>query len=417
MKKLDFLFDQEILINGVDSGNISNKVTYINEKGDIDYINIPSIIGVNADAIAADLGDMESEEKTFPDEFILHVNIKSPALPKNRANAFYTVGEYAQLTSSPENLLETNSAEAQDKLGAEIHVVTTLTALALAAWKSNKADEVKIPLSFGLPIEEARKTANERMTLFIGKHIVTAVDGPYKGKTVTLDITEVRQNVEGVTSYLGLVYDLVEGQIVKTGFRKQMLKEFAVSDLGAGTFDIGLFDENGLNSRKSTNYEIGTNAYIDRMMKDIILMPEFEKNVARAKRANVEPKISFTREEFMRKFIKPIIHRSITESNYKAVYEVSWQSKTADATAIIEKHMKDYADEVRAKIDAYFTSTNVGQMLIVGGGLLFSYKFLKDLVDEDCLFPQNLEEAGYFTSKAYLLKNITLELAKQTAKA
>lgn len=416
MKTLDFLFNQDTLIAGVDSGNISNKVTYINEKGDIDSINVPSIIGINADTTAADLGEMEGESKSFPDEYILHVNINSPALPKNRTNAYYTVGEYAQITAQSQDLLET-SGEAKDKLGAEIHVVTTLTALALAAWKANKSDKINIPLSFGLPIEEARRTAKDKLDIFMGEHTVSAVDGPYKGKTITLNITDVKANVEGVTSYLGLIYDLVEGQIVKTKFRSQLHKEFAVSDLGAGTFDIGLFDENGLNSRKSTNYSIGTNVYIDRIMQEIINMPEFEKIVARAKRSNITPKITFSREEFMRKFIKPVIHKSIQDSEYTPIYEVTWQSKTADATEIIEKHMKAYADEIQAKIDAYFTSTNIGQMIIVGGGLLFGYKFLKHLEEEDCLFPPNLIESSFFTSKAYLLKNITSEIAKQNALA
>ncbi|USK62317.1 ParM/StbA family protein [Peribacillus asahii] len=410
MKGLEFLFDPKKLIASSDSGNISNKITYINKDGNIDSINIPSIIGIDAETTPSNLGEDASKNASFAEEMKLHVNIKSNALPKNRTNAFYTVGEYAQITTE-ENLEET-SVDAKDKLGNEIHVVTTLTGLALAAWKTNKADEIQVPLSIGLPIEEAKKTTDEKLQVYIGKHIVTAIDGPYKGQTITIEITDVQVNVEGVTSYLGLAYDLVNGEFKDTEFGSKIGAEFAIADLGAGTFDIGLYDEAGLNPHKSTNYPIGTNLYIERIMNDIVQMPAFERRVARAKRAGIEPKITFTREEFMRKFIKPVIARVIEEPKYTPVYNVTWGPQTEDATEIVVKHMKDYADEIISKVDLFMAKTNVPQMVLVGGGLLFGYAFLKELQEEDCVFPPNLQEASYFTSKSFLLRSI-IELAKQ----
>ncbi|MED3690744.1 hypothetical protein P4534_18400 [Peribacillus butanolivorans] len=56
---------------------------------------------------------------------------------------------------------------------------------------------------------------------------------------------------------------VVDGEVVETEFSSQILDEFAIADLGAGTLDLALYDENGLNSTKSTNHLIGTNKYID----------------------------------------------------------------------------------------------------------------------------------------------------------
>ncbi|MDQ7861020.1 hypothetical protein RCO48_08280 [Peribacillus frigoritolerans] len=65
------------------------------------------------------------------------------------------------------NLRETSS-DARDKLGNEIHVVTTLAGLALAAWKSGKTNKVDVPLSFGLPDEEAKQASSEKNQLIYG---------------------------------------------------------------------------------------------------------------------------------------------------------------------------------------------------------------------------------------------------------
>ncbi len=416
MTKLDFLFKKDYLIAGVDSGNISNKITYIDQKGNVVSLNIASIIGENAETTAEDMPD-ESRDKLFPDDMILHLHIKSNALPKNRTNAYYTVGEYAQIaTNNKENLRETNS-EARDKLGNEIHVVTTLAGLALAAWKSGKENKVDVPLSFGLPIEEAKQASAEKINLYKGTHEITAVKGPYKGKTITINISDVQLNVEGVTSYLALAFDLVDGEVVETEFSSQIHNEFAIADLGAGTLDLALYDENGLNSTKSTNYSIGTNKFIDSIMNEAANLEEFASIRARFERVSKTPKISFTREEFMRKFIKPEIEKMIKKPKYTPVFKATWQSKTGDITKIVEKYTEEYAEEVKDKIIRYFVDTNVGQMIIVGGGLLFAHQYLEELKDEDCLFPPNIEEASFFTSKAYLLKNIIAEIEKQTIEA
>lgn len=416
MPKLDFLFKKDFLIAGVDSGNISNKITYIDQKGNVVSLNIASIIGENAETTAEDMPD-ESRDKSFPDDMILHLHIKSKALPKNRTNAYYTVGEYAQIaTNNKENLKET-SIDARDKLGNEIHVVTTLAGLALAAWKSGKANRVDVPLSFGLPIEEAKQASSEKLNVYIGEHEITAIKGPYKGETITINITDVQLNVEGVTSYLALAFDLVDGEVVETDFSSEIQDEFAIADLGAGTLDLALYDENGLNSTKSTNFMIGTNKYIDLIMKEAVEMKEFDSIRARFERVNQTPKISFTREEFMRKFIKPEIDKMLKNPKYSPNFMATWQSKTANITKIVDKYTKEYAEEVKDKVIRYFVDTNVGQMIIVGGGLLFAYKYLEELTEEDCLFPPNLSQASFFTSKAYLLKNIIAEIENHSVEA
>lgn len=416
MEKLDFLFKKDYLVAGVDCGNISNKITYIDQDGNIGALNIASIIGENAETTAEDMPD-ESKDKSFPNDMILHLHIKSKALPKNRTNAYYTVGEYAQIATNDKDNLRETSSDARDKLGNEIHVVTTLAGLALAAWKSDKGDKVDVPLSFGLPIEEAKQASSEKINIYKGEHEITAVNGPYKGKTITINVTDVQLNVEGVTSYLALVFDLVDGAVVETEFSSQIHDEFAVADLGAGTLDLALYDENGLNSTKSTNYSLGTNKYIDSIMQEAVELKDFASVRSRFERVNKTPKISFTREEFMRKFIKPEIEKMIKNPKYTPVFKATWQSKTGDITKIVEKHINQYAEEVKDKIIRYFVDTNVGQMIIVGGGLLFAYQYLVELKEEDCLFPPNIEEASFFTSKAYLLKNIISEIEKQSIKA
>jgi plasmid segregation protein ParM len=415
--KLDFLFKKDYLAAGVDSGNITNKITYADQKGNIQSINLASIIGVNAETTAPDLGESDTKAKSFADEMMLHVQIKSPALPKNRSNAYYTVGEYAQIaTTNPANLKQTNS-KAEDKLGEEIHVVTTLTGLALAAWKSGKGPKIKLSLSFGLPIEEAKEATVDDINIYKGIHDITAIDGPFKGKTITIDITEVQLNVEGVTSYLALAFDLKNGEVVETDYAQELGEEFGIADLGAGTLDLALYDENGLNPHKSTNHSIGTNAYIDDIMEEVMLHEVFENVRKRYERAGKTPKITSTREEFMRKFIKPEIEKSLANLKYTPKFEAVWQSKTVDITDIVNKHTLAYSEEVKDQINNFFVDTNIGKMLIVGGGLLFAYRYLQDLKEEDCYFPPNLQESSFFTSKAYLLKNIIVELEKQSVEA
>lgn len=107
----------------------------------------------------------------------------------------------------------------------------------------------------------------------------------------------------------------------------------------------------------------------------------------------------------------------VLNPKYSPVFKATWQSKTADITKIVDKYTKEYAEEVKDKVIRYFVDTNVGQMIIVGGGLLFAYKYLAELKDEDCLFPPNIDQASFFTSKAYLLKNIIAEIEKQSIEA
>ena len=52
--------------------------------------------------------------------------------------------------------------------------------------------------------------------------------------------------------------------------------------------------------------------------------------------------------------------------------------------------------------------------MIIVGGAFFADQYLEELKYEDCLFPPSIDEASFFTSKAYLLKNIiAAEIEKQ----
>ncbi|MCJ2389057.1 hypothetical protein MPH61_23440 [Peribacillus muralis] len=74
MTKIGFIFKEDYLIAGVDSGNVSNKITYIDQNGNVVMLNIASIIGENAETTAEDMPD-ESADKSFPGDMILHLHI------------------------------------------------------------------------------------------------------------------------------------------------------------------------------------------------------------------------------------------------------------------------------------------------------------------------------------------------------
>lgn len=404
--------EKDILISGVDAGNNKTKISYINNKGTIDSTAITTIYAVTQDSSSQDLGSGALQQKEIEPEQRIHIQINSKALSDNFKNSYLYVGDYAQ--DKPGRVEP--STETEDKTSSDLIIITTLTSLALAAWKLNKSEEVNIPLSIGLPINEYKKTKGANLIdKYLGKHTIEALDGPFKNKKVTLNITSVRVNIEGIHSYLALAFTLKNGKMAQTSIAKRINPEsFALTDLGAGTEDYAIYDKNGLNSVLSKNIKKGTNKQIQLMMEEIAEMEQFSRARSRFKGENPLP--ARTREEFIREYIKPEIDKMLNDDSYEPKFKVRWMMDVneKEVTEVIKKHMKLYADRVLEEIDKVWADSNVSSYVLVGGGLLFGYLYLREQRDV-IIFPDDLEESPFLTSKAYLLQNYSEILATQEA--
>jgi plasmid segregation protein ParM len=396
---------QERFIAGSDSGNDSNKISVINEKGNIESSTISSVIAPAPTSKAVDLG----RDKRKGTDKVLHVYIESDALPSNKKSSYYYVGEYAKTKKDvvqPHYYDKAGGSESQQKSGNEIHAVTTLTALALKAWEKG-LDKATVDLSVGIPIREYKDTEGELLEKqYKGKHLVRSVDGIYAGEEVILNIENVFVYVEGVTSYMGITINMKDGDLEVTSEAEKIGEEFGVADLGAGTLDAAVYNEYGLDSEKSDNEHIGTNKYIDEIIKEISNAEIFED--VRNEIPDTMDKTPYrTREEFIEKVIKPVVDKMISdkEGEYQPKFKVEWlfSEDTETVTKIILKHMKAYSEEALGYIKKFRAENRIKNMVLVGGGLLFAYYYFKQ--EKHFIMPANLEQSAYFTSRAYAIKN------------
>ncbi|WP_221568928.1 ParM/StbA family protein [Alkalihalobacillus sp. TS-13] len=403
---LEALYKENVLVTGTDSGNTSNKVSFLNNKGDIESFTIPTII---APAPSSKVTDM-SKMKQIAGEHLLHVRIASKALPANETTAYFYVGEYAK---DKDGKVEPN-AEAESKFNNKLHIVTTLTGLAIAAWRSEKSD-VDVPYSGGLPVEEYKNIGSEKVISQLkGVHVVEALDGAYEGKKVTISIHEGTVHVEGVTSSLALGFDIKNGQLEELPLGDEIGDDFALGDLGAGTLDLALHTELGFDKNKSTNKPIGTNKFIDGILDEIVQIEAFQEVHQMLEETGESSQPYRTREEFMRKVIIPGVMEMIDgKSPSKVKFTASWLFvKNIDITNVVTKWMKLYAADIKTELNKFWLSSNAEKFVLVGGGLLFGYVEFANLANR-FIFPEKIGDAAFFTSKAYLIANVLDQLEKQ----
>ncbi|MBM7554521.1 ParM/StbA family protein [Thalassobacillus pellis] len=363
---LEALYKGNVLITGTDSGNTSNKVSFLNQLGDIESFTIPTII---APAPSSKVTDMAKRKQAMTGEQLLHVRVESQALPANETTAYFYVGEYAKDKAGK---IEPH-ADAEQKFNNKLHIVTTLTGLAVAAWRAGKA-EVQVPYSGGLPVEEYKNVGPEKVLAQLqGTHVIEALDGAYEGKRVTLTIREGTVHVEGVTSSLALGFTITRGELSELPLGEVIGDDFALGDLGAGTLDLALHTELGFDKNKSTNKRIGTNPYIDAILEEIAQMEAFQEVHRLLEETGEEGQPYRTREEFMRKVVIPGVMEMVAGTDPSDVrFTASWLFvKEVDVTPIVTKGIQAYAAEVTQALHTFWVTSHAEKFVLVGGGLLF----------------------------------------------
>ncbi len=383
------------LVSGVDGGNTRTKVSFLGKGGNIISFALPTVI-----APADSNGDPFKENgdrRELSDIDRLHVHIQSKALPRT----YYFVGDWAR---DKKDMLQPEGV--QDKHASELHTVATLTGLALAVLKQEKREAV-LSYSGGLPIEEHKRIDESQvLAKLIGDHSIEFLDGKFIGQKVTLHITKGKIHVEGITSSLGLRYNIRKNEIVALEYGTEIGSQYALADLGAGTLDLALYDQDGLNGYASTNLPLGTNHYIDRMIDEIFENEVFADVKAFLEKQGKALQKYRNREEFVTEVLYPGVKRIM--ENHEPLFTVSWaRVQDVDVTDIVLKHMKDYFEAVRDQLELFWfeKAPKVKTFVLVGGGVLFGYHFIKDLKEYTLPSQEILEDSAFFTSRAYLIAN------------
>lgn len=406
---------EETLIGGYDTGNNKLKVSFLDSKGNIQSFAIPTVV---AEAPVSKIELKSSKDSVNNDVDLLHVRIKSKSLNNTDQNKAWYVGDYAKNKDSKIEPVVNAEGKTEDKLSQankKLHLIPLFTGMAVAALRSGKK-KVNVPFSGGVPIEDF-KTRGEAQILemMYGEHLIEFIDGEYEGETVTIIINDGTINVEGVHSILALMFDIKNGEIVEIPELADKIGEnFAINDLGAGTTDKALFEDGILNKEMSTNNDIGTNLYIDSILKKIQSHEKFDRIRDFVKDENGPFK---TREEFIQTLIMPEISKVIDNPNYQPKFITKWGPvKNVDVTDIVVEEMERYAKDQHNDLMGFWLKTNTEKMIVVGGGVLFGYIGLRKLKEEeeDFIFPVNLETSAFITSRSYLIANYMEQLDKSS---
>ena len=390
----------EVIYSGNDAGNTSNKVSYLNAHGNIESFAF-STIAAPADAKGDPFKD-STDMTRLTDIDRIHVHITSKSINQS----YWYVGDFAR---DKEGMIQPSGG---DKHNSELHTVTTLTGLALVALKQGFT-EVKLSYSGGLPIEEHKRVNKaEIIDRLTGKHIVEFKDGKFIGKKVELNITGGNVYAEGIISSFGLKYNIVNNELTELQNGAEIGEEYALADLGAGTLDLALYEKDGLNGQVSTNVNLGTNEFIDRMMAEISELSEFDAIKKFNRDQGKETSIFRNREEFMKDVVIPGVSRLLDGGEAK--FLVNWaRVRDLDVTKIVLKHMESYYEAVLNRLEDFWfnKAPKVQSFVLVGGGVLFGYYYFRDLKQYSLPSKEVLADSAHFTSRAYLIANYIQELA------
>jgi plasmid segregation protein ParM len=403
---LSQLHEKGILLVGADSGNTSGKFSFLDEYGNVCSFVIPTVI---APAPSSKRNLKESSKKDISVENLLHLRIKSHSLSAEMSNSYWYVGSYAENKKEriePKIIVNSSTQEksSQKKYQNNLHVIMTLAGLAVAAIRSNRT-EVSIPYSGGLPINEFKEIGEEKALEAIkGDHEVEFIDGPFEKKIVKIHIHDGSIHVEGVTCSLALAFDIKKGELIETKLGEELGENFALGDLGAGTTDNVLFTENGIDKELSGNINsIGTNQFIDELMHEVYTMSEF----AQIREIVNEKEVPYkTREHFMKGVVESEIFKMVDDPDYQPVFKVKWMFvENIDVTEKVLLKLEDYGKkQVQELLTFWAKAMNTNKFVLVGGGLLFGYTVFKNMKDK-FIFPPNIKDAQFFTSRSYLIAN------------
>ncbi len=413
------LFAANKLLTGIDPGNITTKVSYLDETGNIKDFAISTII---APAPTRAIALKEHRSVDLPIEEFLHVRIATDSLDGEDKDSAWYVGEYAKNKEHSRQPKIDQNGESEEKFTEQnkaIFVIPSLTAIAIAGVKTDKT-EVEVPLSTGIPVETYKLREQKLLDLFYGTHTVTFIDGPYKGKVITIVINEGEIQVESVTTSMALEFTIKDGQCVPSEIGQEIGQRYALGDLGAGTTDVAVFTEHGVEKTQTHNTAIGTNRYIDDIIAEISELEAF----AEVKKHDIEDGhdgLAFkSREKFVNQIVKPQVDLAFEslEKNIEFTpnFKVTWGWKRGiDVTDIVIKHITKYVEDQKKSLLKTYAQLDVDHFLLVGGGVLFGFNGGISVLASDeygMKFP-SLRDSQYFTSRAYLIANYLTQWEKQ----
>jgi|GEM_PF-1722636 len=423
--------NKTMVFTGIDPGNITTKISFLNNEGNPDSFNIPTVIA-KAPETAVNYNQQFDKSNTQLVEDYIHIRVKSKALGSDESNKTYYVGEIAKNSSDKIQPKMLENGDSEDKFtdnNSKVFILPILAGMAIAAIKNNQRNVIA-PLSTGMPSKTYLKHEQSLKERFKGTHIITFIDGPYADQEVKIEIlpNQAQIHAESVTTAIALKYDVQSFQIVETELKDKLHnKTYAISDLGAGTSDNAVFNVDGLDKvmtrilAESDNLSrVGTNSYIDRIIDAVYNDPAFTTQreiIEQNNDVKLKPSELTSREIFMKKIIKPVIDKvlgllkldpTIKDEQLKEElkFHFSWaRSRNIDITEHVMKEMTTYAEKQLLNIESVWVNANTDYMLVVGGGLLFGYfGGLNKLEKRDILIP-DLSDSQYFNSKAYLIIN------------
>lgn len=425
------------LITGIDAGNISTKVSYLNGEGNMEDFAIPTVIA-KAPETTVDYGDYQEKDDTDEKRFELleeniHIRVASPALDKDENNLTWFVGELAKNSAAKIQPVILENGDAEDKFSdsnRKVFLLPVLAGMAIAAIRNGERN-VSAPLSIGLPSGNYLKKEQSLKQRFIGKHKITFIDGPFVDETVTIEIKqdEAQIHAESVTTALALKYDIQGNVLVNTKLEDTLQNEsFTLADLGAGTSDKSVFNEKGLDKVMTRIFaeqkegRLGTNVFIDKIIENVYNDPAFEsqrKVIEELNDDSRKPAELTSREIFMKKIIKPVIQDAIKYEienkgkNQELKFTFSWaRSKNVDITKHVMEQMKAYAKAQLLQLESAWSTANTDHFIVVGGGVLFGYYGGLHQLKENGMIIPDLEKSQYFTSKSYCIANYLMSTVK-----
>jgi plasmid segregation protein ParM len=419
------MLSNNMLLGGFDTGNIKAKISFLNEKGNIESFSVPTVIA-EAPPAKIDLKSAPSKKNDYVNEKdedieLLHVRIISNSLDGDARSRAWYVGAYAKDQEDRQEPTVDEMGKTEDKFSQKnkkLHLIPLFTSMAVAAARIGK-EEVSVPFSGGMPIEDYKLRGEEQiLEMLYREHTVEFLDGTYEGKKIKITINDGTMNVEGVSSVLALLFDIVNGEIVEVeGMDAEIGESYAINDLGAGTSDNAFFEDGELNKKLSTNTDLGTNKYIDEILKNI--KERFMENEILKSFMTDEIESPFkTREDFIQRLVMPEVEKMIEDDTYKPTFSVKWGPVKENVTDIVMDGMLKYAEDQKASLMKFWFKTNADKNIVVGGGVLFGYAGLRDLKEQDgFILPKNIQESAYFTSRSYLIANLLEQLNKEGVEA
>lgn len=427
---VDQLFKENTLLTGIDPGNITTKVSYLNESGNIESFTIPTVVAPAPESAVSYSQQVDKQEDIALEDYV-HIRVDSAAMDKDENNKSWYVGESAKKSTDKLQPTMSENGDAEDKFSdknRKVFVLPVLAGMAVSALKASKR-HVIAPLSTGIPSKGYLKHEQTLKQRFVGEHRVTFIDGPFAGETVIIEIREqdAQIHAESVTTAIALMYDIENGELLETELRETLSgKTYTIADLGAGTSDYAVFSESGLDKVMTRRFaednegemsRVGTNGYIDRIIDAVYNDPAFEQQRRVIEKMGDEkgkPSELTSREIFMKKVVKPAIDAAL-EKNENPTFTYSWaRTKNVDISKHVLTEMKRYAEVQSANIEAAWVMANTDHIIAVGGGVLFGhYGGLQHLEENEVIIP-DLLQSQYFTSRAYLIVSYLMQLqAKQ----